>query len=134
MIRPAVDPEAKPIVVALVTNFLLSWAALPLVIPPFRVYSLRELMDVLLWQATGAVGWPLAIVGGLAGPILQGKAPNLVALLLVLVYPASLLLLISVLICRRSRRWALFLMHLLLTVSFAAIWYQVLNGYGIMVG
>jgi len=75
---------------------------LPLAIPPFRIYSFRELMEVLLWQGIGAVGWPLAILGGFANLTLQGKMPDLVVLLLVLIYPTMLLLLIFVLFSKHS--------------------------------
>ena len=37
-------------------NGLLSWTLLPLVLPPFRLYSERELLEVLLWQGMGLVG------------------------------------------------------------------------------
>lgn len=115
-------------------NLLLSWTILPLVVPPFRIYSFRELMEVLLWQGIGTVGWPLALLGGFASFILQGKVSDLAALLVVLIYPTMLLLLIVVLFSKRSRQWVLILLHLLITFSFAAIWYQVLNGYDFMMG
>jgi hypothetical protein len=118
----------------LIVNFLLSWMILPLAVPPFRLYSFRNLIEVLLWQGMGAVGWPLAILGGIPNLILQGKVSDLVALLLVLIYPTMLLLLIFVLFSKRSKRWVLIMLHILLTFSFAAIWYQVLNGYDFMIG
>ena len=40
-------------------NGLLSWTVLPLVLPPFRLYYGRELVEVLLWQGMGLVGWPV---------------------------------------------------------------------------
>ena len=134
MIEPAINSKTKSIIATLIVNFLLSWTVLPLAIPPFRVYSFRELIEVLLWQGMGAVGWPFAILGGFASLILQGKMSNLVTLLLVLIYPTMLLLLIFVLFSKRFKRWALILLHMLLTFSFAAIWYQVLNGYDFMPG
>ena len=134
MIEPAINSKTKPIVATLIVNFLLSWTILPLAVPPFRIYSFHELIEVLLWQGIGAVGWPFAILGGFASIILQGKVSNLVALLLVLIYPTMLLLLIFVLFSKRFKWWVLILLHMLLTFSFAAIWYQVLNGYDLMIG
>jgi hypothetical protein len=37
----------------------MSWTVLPLVLPPFRLYSGRELLEVLFWQGMGLVGWPV---------------------------------------------------------------------------
>jgi len=127
------NPQArhKPwaIVAGLAANLLLSWTVLPFAVPPFGAYPLRDLVEVLMWQAMGAIGWPLAIVGGLFSTILQPASANLGALLLTLMYPAMLGLLILAVASKRARRWALILLHIVLTCSFAAVWYQVLNGY-----
>ena len=56
------------------------------------------------------------------------------ALLLVLMYPAMLLLLLRVLTSAVPRRCQLIVLHLLLILSFAAVWYRVLNGYDFMLG
>ncbi|MFC1854027.1 hypothetical protein ACFL27_27900, partial [candidate division CSSED10-310 bacterium] len=107
---------------------------LPFAIPPFRCYSLSELLEVLLWQGMGLVGWPIVIIGGLFSFLFQAQSINPGALLLILIYPALLFLLIHVLSSKRPQWWALILMHILLTLSFAAVWFQVLNGYDFMVG
>jgi hypothetical protein len=117
-----------------VVNSLLSWTLLPFVLPPFRVYSLRELFEVLLWQGMGAVGWPLGLVGGLANLVLQRRMPDLVGLLSLSIYPLMLLLLVLAVYPTRPRQWALVLLHVFLTGSFAAVWYKVLNGYNLMRG
>jgi hypothetical protein len=124
----------KSIVAILIVNSLLSWTILPLAIPPFRIYSGRELLEVLLWQGFGVVGWPLGILGGFANLILQGKVSDLVTLLFVLIYPTMLVLLIFVLFSKHSKQWMLIFLHILITFSFAAIWYHVLNGYDFMIG
>ena len=80
----------------------------------------------------GAVGWPFAILGGFAGVILQGTMSGLANLLLVMIYPTMLLLLIFVLFSKRPKQWVLVILHMLITFAFAAIWYQVLNGYDLM--
>jgi hypothetical protein len=132
MIRAALHSRTKSVTAGLIINFLLSWTVLPFAIPPFRVYSFRELIEVLLWQGMGAVGWPFAILGGFAGLILQGTMSGLANLLLVLIYPTMLLSLIFVLFSKRSKHWVLIMLHMLITFAFAAIWYQVLNGYDFM--
>ena len=134
MIKATIHSKTKSIIAGLIVNLLLSWTILPLAIPPFRIYAFRELMEVLLWQVMGAVGWPLAILGGFASLILQGKVSDLVPLLLVLIYPSILLLLLFILFSKRSKQWALIVLHMLITFSFAVIWYQVINGYDFMIG
>jgi hypothetical protein len=134
MIKSETDSKTKLIIASLVVNFLLSWTILPLTIPPFRIYSFRESMEILLWQGIAVIGWPLAILGGFASLIQQENVSNLASLLIVLIYPTMLLLLIFVLFSKRSKRWVLILLHILLTFSFAAIWYQVINGYDFMIG
>jgi hypothetical protein len=80
----------------------------------------------------GAVGWPFAILGGFASLILQGTMSGPANLLLVMIYPTMLLLLIFVLFSKRPKQWVLVILHMLITFAFAAIWYQVLNGYDFM--
>ena len=115
-------------------NILISWTILPFAVPPFKGYSLVELLEVLLWQAIGTVGWPFGTLGALLSlPFGRGPA-NFAPLLLMLMYPAMLFLLVRVVAAKVLRRWELPLLHLLLTFSFAAIWYHVLNGYDFMLG
>ena len=117
--------------VSIVVTALLSWTLLPFVIPPFRMYSPLELIEVLFWQGVGLIGWPLALLGGFLSLLLQPQSTDLGTLLFILIYPAIWILLILVL---RAKRWALIGLCLLLILSFAAVWYQVLNGYDFMVG
>jgi hypothetical protein len=129
------DSKARIIIgVSLVVNPLLSWTILPIVIPPFRIYSLRDLIEVLLWQGMGTLGWPLSLLGGFASLILQGKVTDLGTLVLLLTYPTMLFLLVLVLSSKRPRLWALILLHMLITFSFAAVWHGVINGYDFMGG
>jgi hypothetical protein len=119
---------------SILINFLLSCTLLPLALPPFRSYSLRELSEVLLWQGMGTVGWPLGLVGGLANLLSHRKSSDLEGLLFISVYPMMLLLLLLALYPRGPKRWALALLHLLLIFSFALVWHKVLNGYDFMKG
>lgn len=119
---------------SLIINILLSWMILPFAIPPFQGYSAPDLLEVLLWQVINSVGWPLAILGGLLSQIFTRGHANLLPLLLTLVYPVMLLLLGRAVFSKFPQRWELRLLHLLLTFSFAVIWYFVLNGYDFMTG
>jgi hypothetical protein len=132
--KPESHTNTRLIGKALIVNFLLSWIILPLALPPWRGYSAPELFEVLLWQAMGAIGWPLSILGGLANSILGGNVPSLGTLLLVLIYPVMLFLLVIVLVSRRASSAGLVLLHILLTLSFAAVWIQVLNGVKFSMG
>ena len=60
-------------------------------LPPFRLYSGRELLEVLLRQGMGLVGWPVGLVGGLANLLLHRAGTDLVSLLLLAMYPVMLL-------------------------------------------
>jgi hypothetical protein len=132
MNKPATDSKARMMIGgSIIVTALLSWTLLPFVIPPFRMYSPLELMEVLFWQGVGLIGWPLALFGGFLSLILQPQSTDLGTLLFILIYPAIWILLILVL---RAKRWALIGLYLLLILSFAAVWYQVLNGYDFMVG
>lgn len=129
MVKREANSNKKPVGLSILINFLLSWTLLPLVIPPFRIYSIGELIEALLWQGMGAVGWPLALIGGVANLLLHGKLTGLSSFLLIVIYPVTLLLLFFVLRSKHPRPWALILLHMLITFSFAAVWYPVLNGY-----
>ncbi len=119
---------------AIVANFLISWTILPFLIPPFRAYSPGDLIEVLLWQAIGMIGWPLALLGGVFSLLIQPGSTDPGSFLLLLMYPALVLLLLVVLIPKRPRRWAVVLLHILLACSFAAVWHSVLSGYDFMGG
>jgi len=119
---------------SLAVTILLSWTLLPFVIPPFGGYSLSELLEVLLWQGIGAVGWPLALFGVVISIPFGAKLTSAYSLLLILMYPAIQLLLIRSMISRTLRRVDLILMHFFVTFSFAVVWYYVLNGYDFMSG
>jgi hypothetical protein len=120
--------------IPLAVNSLLSWTILPIAVPPFGGYSIAQLVEVLLWQGIGTVGWPLGLLGAFLSLIFKADAVRLGALLLMLVYPSMLLLFVLALISKTLHRWQLILLHLLLTFSFGAVWYHVLNGYGFMAG
>ena len=51
---------------SIVINFLVSWTLLPLALPPFRSYSLRELIEVSPLARHGDGGMALG-VGGRVG-------------------------------------------------------------------
>ncbi len=126
--------KVRKIILSLIVNFLLSWTILPLLIPPFRVYSLSELFEVLLWQGIGMIGWPLALLGSFLSFLFQFEIAELIPLLFILIYPGMWFLLLWIWKPKRFRQPAFVLLHFFLIISFAAIWFQVLNGYDFMVG
>jgi len=135
MIRSIFDSKARiAVAVSLAVNLLLSWTILPFLIPPFHAYPPGDLIEVLLWQGMGIVGWPLALFGGVLSLVMQPQSTDVGALLLLLIYPALWLLLVLVLIPKRPKRWAVVALHTLLALSFAAVWRGVLGGSDFMGG
>ena len=133
MIKPAINSKTKLIVVTLIANCLLSWTLLPFVIPPFRGYSPSEFFEVLFWQSIGAVGWPFVLLGVVLSVPFGAKLTSADSLF-TLMYPAIQFLLVRSAISRTPRHWELILMHMFVTLSFAVVWYYVLNGYDFMSG
>lgn len=129
-----INSKLKFLVASLLVNFLISWTILSLAVPPFGFYSLNNLVEVLLWQSIAMIGWPFAILGVFSNLFQLSNMSNLASLLIVLIYPTMLLLLIFFLFSKRNKRWMVILIHILLTLTFVAIWYQVLNGYDFMIG
>lgn len=122
------------VAIGLGVNVLLSWGILPLLLPSTRTTTLRDLGEVVLWQTMGIIGWPLAIPGSVLSLFSQSGATGLWPLLLLLMYPAMLVLFVYVFRAKTRALWALIVLHVLITASFAAVWYTVLNGYDFMVG
>jgi hypothetical protein len=133
MIKPAINSKTKLIVSTLIANFLLSWTLLPFLIPPFRGYSSSEFFEVLFWQSIGAVGWPFVLLGVVLSVPFGAKLTSPDSLF-TLMYPAIQFLLVRSAISRTQRHWELILTHVLVTLSFAVVWYYVLNGYDFMSG
>jgi len=133
MIKPAIISKTKLIGSTLIANFLLSWMLLPFVIPPFRSYSPSEFFEVLFWQSIGSVAWPLVLLGVVLTVPFGAKLTS-VDSLFTLMYPAIQFHLVRSLISRTQRHWELILMHVLVTLPFAVVWYYVLNGYDFMSG
>jgi hypothetical protein len=122
------------VAIGLGVNVLLSWGILPLLLPSTRTTTLRDLGEVVLWQTMGIIGWPLAIPGSVHSLFSQSGATGLWPLLLLLMYPAMLVLFVCVFRAKTRALWALIVLHVLITASFAAVWYTVLNGYDFVVG
>lgn len=131
MSNPAGDSKTKLIVATLIANVLLSWTLLPFAMPPFRGYSPSEFFDVLFWQSIAAVGWPFVLLGVVLAIPFGAKLTNADALFM-LVYPIIQFLLVRSALSKAPRHWELILMHLFVTLSFAIVWYFVLNGYDFM--
>jgi hypothetical protein len=118
----------------LAVTLLLALTVLPLAIPPFRSYTIQELGEVLLWQAIGIVGWPLALFGALLSLPFRSATLEIAPIVLTLIYPIAFILLVLSLASRTVRLWPIILLHLAVLISFTAVWYGVLNGYTFMPG
>ena len=123
----------RTVAVSLFVNLLVSLLAVPWLIPPFRSYSISELAEVLYWQVVGLIGWPLGILGWLSTLVAGGGASSTEGLFMFM-YPLMLFLLLCTLVFRKHRPWTLIPLHLVVAVSFAVVWYRVLNGYDFMGG
>ena len=119
---------------SLSVTILLCCTLLPFAIPPFEGYSLSKLLEVLLWQSIGMVGWPFALLGLILSLPFGAKLTSIVPLLLTLIYPATQFLLIRSLIAKTPQRVDFILLHIFVIFSFVVVWYYVLNGYDFMVG
>ena len=119
---------------SLTLNILLSWSLLPLVLPQTAGYRSSKLLEVLLWQVIGAVGWPLALLGMMLSIPFGARISGGASLVLVVLYPAIEVLLVRVGIARTWRRVEFVLLHLLVTLSFGVVWHAVLSGYDFMLG
>jgi len=131
MIKPAINSKTKLIAATLSANVLLSWTLLPFVIPPFRGYSPTEFFEVLFWQSIGAVGWPFVLVGVVLSVSCGSKLTSAESFF-TLMYPAIQFLLVRSVISKTPRHCELILMHMLVALSFAVVWFYVLNGYDFM--
>jgi hypothetical protein len=126
--------QPRTVWISLFANLLFSSTILPLIIPPFGLYTLRELLEVLLWQGMGLIGWPIGLLGWAVNLLLGGTAPDFGTFLLFFTYPTLLVLFIISLRAKRSGWGALISAHILMSLTFLIIWYQVLNGYDFMIG
>jgi len=118
----------------LAVTALLSWTILPFLIPSFGAYSFSQLLEVLLWQGLGAVGWPLALLGLTLSLPFNLRLTGDYSFLFILLYPAIEFLLLRSVFSRTRRRLELIILHLLVIFSFVVTWYHVLNGYDFMPG
>jgi hypothetical protein len=118
---------------SLAVTILLCCTLLPFAIPPFEGYSLSKLLEVLLWQSIGMVGWPFAFLGLILSLPFGAKLTSIVPLLLTLIYPTTQFLLIRSVIAKTPHRVDFILLHIFVIFSFVVVWYYVLNGYGFMV-
>ena len=119
---------------SLAVNILLCCTLLPFAIPPFESYSLSKLLEVLLWQSIGMIGWPFAFLGLILSLPFGAKLTSVVPLMLMLIYPAIQFLLIRSLVAKMPQRVDFILLHIFVIFSFVVVWYYVLNGYDFMVG
>lgn len=128
------NPTLKAIWISLALNVLLCCTLLPLALQPDQVFTLQDLLEVILWQGMALVGWPMALVMGFVQLISQGIIMDTRSLLSLLVYPTGLVLLALTIFLKRGKMISLILLHLLIILSFVVTWYSVRNGYDFMLG
>lgn len=119
---------------SLVVNILLCCMLVPFVIPPFGGYSFSMLLEVLLWQSIGMVGWPIALLGMAVSIPFGGKLTSVAPFLFILLYPTIQFLLIRSVISKVLHRLDFILLHIFVIFSFVIVWYYALNGYDFMAG
>jgi hypothetical protein len=119
---------------SLAVNILLCCTLVPFVIPPFGGYSFSTLLEVLLWQGIGMVGWPFAILGMALSIPFGAKLTSVAPFLFILLYPAIQFLLIRSVISKVLHRLDFILLHIFVFFSFVIVWYYALNGYDFMTG
>lgn len=122
------------ILASLAVNSLASWCLLPLIIPPFRLYTLAELAETFYWQAVATIAWPIALLGLMVSAPFGARPSSWGSVLLLFLYPGMQGLFLSILVSKAPRLWRLLLLHLIVTLSWVAVWYAVLRGTEIMVG
>lgn len=119
---------------SLAANVLLCCTLLPFILPPFEGPSFSELLEVLLWQSIGMVGWPLAILGLILSLASGSGRASTAPLVLMLLYPAIQFLSLRSIMTKTPHRLDVILLHIFVILSFVVMWYYVLNGYDFMTG
>ncbi|MCX6083179.1 MAG: hypothetical protein NTW32_26935 [Chloroflexi bacterium] len=119
---------------SLAVNILLCCTLVPFVVPPFEGYSFSTLLEVLLWQGIGMVGWPLALFGMALSIPFGAKLTSVASFLFIILYPTIQFLLIRSVISKALHRLDFILLHVFVIFSFVIVWYYVLNGYDFMAG
>lgn len=115
-------------------NLFLCCTLVPFLIQPFSNYPFSMLLEVLLWQAIGMVGWPFALFGLALSIPFGTKLTSVAPLLFILLYPAIQFLLIRSVISKNPQRISFILLHILITLSFIVVWFYVVNGYDFISG
>lgn len=127
------NPSKKLIWGSLGTNILICFTLLPLALQPGSSYTARQLIETLFWQCLSIFGWSIALVVGIIAFIQQGSGPDLDTILSIGIYPLMWLAVIFLIFLKN--KWIPFLaLHILIILSFLAVWFPVLNGYDFMVG
>ena len=124
----------KTIWISLALNILLCCTLLPLALEPDQIFTLQDLLEVILWQGMALVGWPLAIVMGVLQFIRQGIFMDTRSFLSLMIYPAGLVLLALTIFLKQGKFFSLVILHLLIILSFVVTWYSVRSGYDFMLG
>ena len=119
---------------SLTVNILLCCTLVPFVVPPFEGYSFSTLLEVLLWQGIGMVGWPFALFGMALSIPFGAKLTSVASFLFIILYPTIQFLLIRSVIPKALHRLDFILLHVFVIFSFVIVWYYVLNGYDFMAG
>lgn len=120
--------------ISLALSLAFSCFILPLLVPPFVGTRIEELLEVLLWQVMGMVGWPLALLGVVLSLLVGGSSLQLGSTWPLFLYPGMLLLSVAMFLSKRFGGWTLILLHTTILISFIVLWTQVRSGYDFMIG
>lgn len=127
------NPSQKLILGSLGIYILICYTLLLFVLQPGSSFTARQMFETLFWQGVSLIGWPIALLMGTINFLQQGSASDLSTILSIGIYP--LLWLSTILLILLKKKWFPFLaLHLLIILSFAAVWIPVIIGYDFGLG
>lgn len=134
MDKKSPNPSPRIILISLAVNLLICLTILPFVLQPDSLFSIKELIETLFWQAISLIGWPVPLLVGALNYLQNRNLSDLRTALFVSLYPAIWLIVLSLIFIKKGKWILLVILHLLLILSFIVTWDSVFKGYDFMVG